>query len=356
MSVPAVGAVVTTYKRGLEYLPAVLESIEAQSFTDHETTVAVDGADPATLDYLEREWPRVRVVSSPEPVGFAGIVRAGIDASPGRYVAVMNDDVELEADWLRTLVEALEADPGLGFATGKTLLYEQRAVINEAWQIAYTCGRFEPVGLLEPDEGQYDSPRATAIASASASVYRRAAMDEAGGFDPDYFLYCEDADLCLRMVLCGYRGAYLPQARAYHAWAASTGRVSDSARYYGVRNSLLTLLKDFPAPLLLASLPKILWYQVHHHLHLARTGGWAGTLRRAWSDVLRQAPATLRKRRAVMRRRRIGSREFRALLRTAYPVASGLTPREIGRWLQHRLLSPLVKLKRAWIERRTRGT
>src|ERR671911_1377463 len=63
-NVPAVGAVVTTYKRGLEYLPAVLESIEAQSFTDHETTVAVDGADQATVDYLEREWPRVRVVST----------------------------------------------------------------------------------------------------------------------------------------------------------------------------------------------------------------------------------------------------------------------------------------------------
>ena len=57
-----------------------------------------------------------------------------------------------------------------------------------------------------------------------------------------------------------------------------------------------------------------------------------------------------------MRRRKIESREFLALVSTAYPVATGLTPGEIGRWLQHRILSPLVKLKRAWIERRTRGT
>ena len=59
-------------------------------------------------------------------------------------------------------------------------------------------------------------------------------------------MYCEDADLCLRMVLLGYRGLYVPEARAYHAWAATTGRGSAASRFYSVRNTLTTLLKDMP--------------------------------------------------------------------------------------------------------------
>jgi GT2 family glycosyltransferase len=350
-SAPAVGVVVTTYERGLDYLPAALASIAAQTFSDQRTTVAVDGGDPATLRYLEEEWPQVNVVSTAEPAGFAGIVRAGIDASEGRYVAVMNDDVELEPDWLRTLVGALEADPKLGFATGKTLLYHERDLVNETWQVVYTCGRFEAVGLLERDAGQYDEPRATAVATGAASLYRREALELAGGFDPDYFLYCEDADLCLRMGLRGYRGLYLPDARAYHAWAASTGRTSDAARYFGARNSLTTLLKDFPAPVLLTSLPKILLYQVHT-LNVARGVGSGPVVLRAWRDFLRRMPATLRKRRAVMRERAIGAREFRGLVDATYPVPTGLTPHEVWRWLQHRIMSPLVRLRRAWVRRR----
>lgn len=338
-----VGAVVTTYKRGLEYLPGVLASLERQSARAGEVTVAVDGADAATIAYLEREWPAVRVVSTPEPRGFAGIAQLGIEATRGRHVAIMNDDIELERDWLERLVGELDQDPGLGFATGKTLLYDQRDLINETTQVAYTCGRFEPRGLLEKDVGQFDRPEGTTIASASASVYRRDAIEAAGGFDPDYFLYCEDADLCLRMILSGYRGLYIPEARAYHAWAASTGRTSSAARYYGVRNSLTTLVKDFPATVLLTSLPKIVLYQVHV-LNLARAERSVPLLRRAWADFLRQLPATLRKRRALMRGRRIGAREFRAFVNAAYPVPTGLTPRQLGRWFKHRVAGPLLRV------------
>ena len=69
---------------------------------------------------------------------------------------MVNDDVELEPRWLELLVGELERDPRLGFVTGKTLLYDDRELINETKQDLYTCGRFVPCGLLERDEGQWD--------------------------------------------------------------------------------------------------------------------------------------------------------------------------------------------------------
>jgi GT2 family glycosyltransferase len=180
------------------------------------------------------------------------------------------------------------------------------------------------------------------MVSASTCVYRREAFEAAGGFDQDYFTYCEDADLCLRMDLLGWRGLYVPEARAYHAWGASTGRASDSARFYSIRNGLTTLLKDMPLGLLLRSLPKIMLYQ-SYILSSGRGDGYGSTVLRAWGSFLRNVPATLRKRRAVMGRRAIGSREFGGMLLFEYPVETRLHPRRLSRAFRHRIVGPLLR-------------
>jgi hypothetical protein len=319
---PKVGAVVMTTANGMEYLPALLSSISRQSHEGGETTVVVDGAAPAVLEYLASEWPEVRRVPIPVAGGFARAADQGVRSSRGEYVAVLNDDLELEPKWLELLVAELDQDARVGFATGKTLLYDRRDVINEANQDLHTCGRFVPRGLLEKDVGQYDESGPTTIASASASLYRRRAVEEAGGFDPDYRFYCEDADLCLRMILAGYSGRYVPDARAYHAWAPTLGRSSDSAAILGQRNTLITIAKDFPGPLLARSLPKILRYQARI-LKEQRRSGKARVSLRAWAGFARELPRTLRKRRRVMRERSISSAEFGSFLISDYPRLPG---------------------------------
>ena len=333
---------ITTYTRGLEYLPVLLGSLAEQTYEDHVITVVVDGGDPDVLAYLEREWPDVEVVATPEPRGYAGVAALGVASTGGRYIAMLNDDVELEPRWLESLVDELERNPRLGFVTGKTLLYDDREVINETKQDLYTCGRFIPCGLLERDEGQWETRLPAAMVSASTCVYRREAVEAAGGFAEDYFLYCEDADLCLRMVLLGYGGLYEPGARAYHAWAASTGRSSDEAHFYSVRNGLTTLLKDMPLALLLRSLPKIVLYQ-SYILSASRADGHPRTVTRAWRSFLKTVPSTLRKRRRVMRRRAISSGDFEAVLLTDYPVPTKLSREWLAGWLRRRITGPVKR-------------
>ena len=144
--------------------------------------------------------------------GFSAAVNRGIAAGPGPYVALLNTDIELSPDWLELLVGELDRDPRLGFATGKVMRHDDRGVIEQAGHDFFTCGRFEPRGLDERDEGQYDERRATPIVTAAAALYRREALEAAGGFDEDYFLYCEDGDVCLRMLLLRLLGPLRPRA------------------------------------------------------------------------------------------------------------------------------------------------
>ena len=82
--------------------------------------------------------------------------------------------------------------------------------------------------------------------SGSAALYRRAMLEEIGGFDDDFFLYCEDTDLGLRARWAGWKCLYVPEAVVEHHYSHSAGRASPVKAYYVERNRLFVLVKNFP--------------------------------------------------------------------------------------------------------------
>jgi GT2 family glycosyltransferase len=315
-----------TPRDGLVYLEMVLSTLDEQTFRDFDVTVVDNGSTDGSVSHLREHRPEVRVVALPENAGFSAAINRGVEASGGEYVALLNTDVELSPNWLEELVAALDGDPGLGFATGKVMRHAERDVFEQVGLELYTCGRFWPRGLDERDVGQYDDPGAVAIVTAAAALYRREAMDRAGGFDESYFLYCEDADVCLRMLLLGYRGRYLPGAAAFHVRGGTVARQSETTRFYLTRNALITLFKDVPASVLVRSLPKLALYQLHLWRE-ARGDGGGPTVRRAFGSFVRTLPATLRKRREIQGRRAVPAAELGSALVSEYPLPLPLVGR-----------------------------
>jgi GT2 family glycosyltransferase len=312
-----------TPRDGLVCLELVLSSLERQTFRDFDVTVVDDASTDSSVRYLETSWPQVRVVALEQNSGFPSVVNRGIAASGGEHIALINNDVELSPDWLEELVGELDRDAAIGFVTGKILSYADRDVIEQVGQDYYTCGRFTPRGLDERDAGQYEERRLIPIATAAASIYRRASVEQAGGFDEDYFLYCEDSDLCLRMLMAGFRGVYFPGTRAYHVRGATTGALPELVQFHLYRNGLITLVKDLPGPTLRRSLPKIVLYEAHQ-LRVASANGYGRVFLRAYRSFFKMLPGTLRKRRWVQGQRAISVEAFEEFLLTEYPLPSRL--------------------------------
>ena len=114
-----------------------------------------------------------------------------------------------------------------------------------------------------PDYGQEEEVLAP---SGSAALYRRAMLDEIGGFDEDFFLYCEDTDLGLRARWAGWRCLYAPDAVVDHHYSHTAGRATPLKAFYVERNRLFLLVKNFPPRLLLiaplAALARYGWHVV----------------------------------------------------------------------------------------------
>src|SRR4051795_10702908 len=312
-----------TPRDGLTFLDMVRDTLAEQSFRDFEVIVVDNGSTDGSVARLRERWPDATVVDLGENLGFSAAVNRGIAAGRGPYVALLNTDIELSPDWLELLVAELDRDPKLGFVTGKIMRHDDRGVIEQAGHDFFTCGRFEPRGLDERDEGQYDERRPTPGVTPAAALYRRDALQAVDGFDEDYFLYCEDGDACLRMLLAGYSGLYVPDPKAFHVRGGTVGPASDLPRFFLVRNALITLLKDLPASVLLRSIPKIALYH-WGQLTAARRDGYARRVLQAYGSFLRMAPGTLRKRRAIQRGRALAPAPFAGRLRTDYPFPTRL--------------------------------
>lgn len=293
-----------------------------------------NGSADGSLELLRREFPEVVVVGFPENRGFSVAINAGIAASRGEYLVALNNDTESDPHWLEELVRTLDSRPDIGFCASKILDFTERSVIDSFGDGYTRTGFAFKVGVMQVDDGRFDSPLEVFSACAAASIYRRAMIDDIGLFDEDFFFYMEDVDLGIRARLAGYRCLAVPSARVYHIGAASTGGgPTEFSVHMTTKNLLNVMLKNLPISLLAAMLPLSLAAQafwVARALFLPSGAQLRPNLRGYWRGLaaaVQQAPTMLRKRRDVQRRRRITARELVALIRNSERQRSSVARR-----------------------------
>lgn len=282
---------------GAHLLQGCLDSLRCQSFQDFSIVVVDNGSDDGSLELLNACYPDVHLMILKKNRGFAKAVNMALNRVHSRYFVLLNNDVELPPDWLVNLVNALESHSEAGSATSKMLEYAHPDIIDRAGD-SYTragAGFLRGRGMAS---GQLDTAGWVFGACGGASIYRRAMIDEIGGFDPDFFLIYEDVDLSFRGQLRGYKCFYEPRAVAYHKVSRSIGYDSGVSVYYGHRNLEWVYLKNMPKGLWLKTFAPHLVYNILSLLFFAYKG-LAIPYIHAKRDALRARHKMLEKRRLI---------------------------------------------------------
>ena len=316
---------------GAEWLSIALRTLARQTHPALDLVV-IDNA--STDDSAAILYDRVaddRVVRLDRRVGFgaAVAVAARHEAAAGAdALLLLHDDLALPPDAIATLADALLADPLLSAVGPKLREWAEEPVLQEVGMTIDRLGRAE--ALLDPgerDQGQHDQRHDVLYVSTAGMLVRREALQAVGGFDERYPAFRDDLDLCWRLWLAGGRVAVVPAAVGYHVAAASRYvrlRRRDrpwELRYLAERHTLATLLKCYGAGRLVGLLPVLAL------LALAKMVGFVLTRRlrsawavgRAWLWNAAQAPATLRRRRAVQAGRARSDGELARLFAPGLP-------------------------------------
>ena len=253
-----------------ECLPALLASDYP---AERVKTIVVDnGSADGTATWLARTHPTVEVVAQAENVGFArgtnlGVARAGA----ARVLVFLNNDVRVEATWLRELVGPI-ARGECASASGKMLSWDGKR-IDHAGGGSNFHGIAIGHGYREHPGPQFDFARRSLFACGGAMAVDAAAYAAVGGLDDEYFAYYEDLDLGWRLWVAGHEVHYVPAAVCYHQHS-STSRsfLPEQIRLLQARNPLLTCFKNYGDDSLERVLPALMALAARRAWILGRLG------------------------------------------------------------------------------------
>lgn len=234
-----------------------LEKLEEGSFK--LCVVVVDNNSTENFDLKEEDFKNLnlKIIRLQENLGFSGGHNKGISyaiINGADYVLILNNDVLLDKNLIKELLEPLERDKSIGITVPKIYFakgfefHKDRYSSSELGKVIwYAGGEMDWRNLIgfhrgvdEVDGGQYDESSETNFATGCCMMVKKEVFEKVGLFNEKYFLYYEDSDLSIRVRKAGFKIIFIPTAVIWHENAGSTGGSGSKLQdYYISRNRLL---------------------------------------------------------------------------------------------------------------------
>ena len=275
LAAPAVDLVVATYNQPA-LLAACIRSLKAMPFRDYTLIVVDDGSTESVENVVAAHHPGAIVLRSKRNGGLVRAINRGIRRGTAALVGLLNDDTEVDPNWLGELVDAARQYPDAASFASKITLFPDGKRLHSAGDGFGQWGMPFNRGVWLDDVGQYDVVEPVFGACAGAALYRRSALGRVAApsgdvFEPSLYMYLEDVDLNWRLQRAGYECRYIPSARVRHHLSATGG--GTLASYYVSRNIWHVLLNSTPPGFVRTNARSIITHHFGRNLrHLQHCG------------------------------------------------------------------------------------
>ncbi len=242
-------------KKWLEkFLPNVVEHSQNAEFY-----VIDNGSTDDSNDFLQTNFPSVKIIKNDKNYGFAGGYNEGLKKIDAEIYCLLNSDVEVTENWTQPILELFSSDENITAIQPKVLSYNQKTHFEFAGaaggfidNLGYPYCRGRVFDKLEVDKGQYDDETEIFWASGCAMFIRSEDFWNQNGFDERFFAHQEEIDLCWRLINSGKKIYYTGKSTVYHVGGGTLSKQSPQKTYLNFRNNLSMMLKNLP-------FPKLLW-------------------------------------------------------------------------------------------------
>ena len=224
---------------------ACIASVYRETGSDCEIIVVDNASTDGSARAIHRvfppdRYPDLRLYELEQNIGFAAANNLAATEARGEYVLLLNPDTVVLDRALDRLVRFADGHPEYGIYGGSTVFADGSRNPTAGWMkptlwsmfcVALGLAKLFPrTRLFNPESlawWSWDAPRRVDIVTGCLLMMRREEWRRLGGFDPQYFMYGEDADLCLRAAKVGLQPVLVPEARIVHHGGASEPLRSD---------------------------------------------------------------------------------------------------------------------------------
>ncbi|HEV2852082.1 MAG TPA: glycosyltransferase family 2 protein [Thermoanaerobaculia bacterium] len=246
-----------------EHLRACLESLRSEGM--HEVVVADTGSADGSAEMVRRDFPEVTLLADGENPGFGAAANRAVSLCTSPFVLLLNADTRVSPGALGALAGYLARHPRAAVAGPR--------LVNPDGTLQVSC--FPYIGTLHLmvektplgrwlarvpalrdrwllSHSPHDRPRVVPWVLGAALAIRREAFEEIGGFDPAFFMYSEEIDLCYRLSAAGWEVHFAPVTAVTHVGGASTGQRRPEMAVRRVASSKLFYRRHYSRPRVLA--------------------------------------------------------------------------------------------------------
>jgi GT2 family glycosyltransferase len=302
---------------GKAFLQRCLDGVLSQTYPSVEVCVLDNASEDGTTDFVTKNFPSVNLISSRVNLGFGGGHNAVIRQTQSSFVLVLNQDAFLAPTFLEELMAAMRDHQDVGIAGGKLYSLRKAEPNTEAPDVIYMTWldiekkrRQVCYSQWQEDKGQVAIRTFAFAIDGAAMLLRRKMLGEiqieGEYYDEDFFAGKEDLDISWRAQLCGWKCLYVPSAVGHHLRTFTPkdrrSEISGVLRAGSIRNRYLLMLKNDLFRHFIRHLPHIVVYdlKILAYILLYERSSLEG-----YAQALRLVPKALRKRRAIMGRKKV---------------------------------------------------
>jgi hypothetical protein len=240
--------VITLNWNGKKWLNDCLSSVLAMDYPNFEVAVVDNGSTDGSVEFIRERFPEAHVLETGRNLGYAKGFNVGLEyaaAQGAEYFLIMNNDTVIDRRALSALVDTSLTCDRAGFVTGKIYFYHHPDTFQ-------TVGKEEDsirlsghhIGTGEKDTGQFETVKEHLFLDDVMTLVDRKMYDELGGYDPQYFLQCEEIDWQVRAKKKGWKFYYTPKAKLWHRVSMSMGSSGNAiGRYFDTRSQMVVMAR-----------------------------------------------------------------------------------------------------------------
>lgn len=248
---PQVDVVILNHN-GKKFLPGCIDSLLKGDYPNQQIYLLDNASTDDDVAFVKSHYPMVKIIANTENNGYCAAYNLAFSRCTGKYLVCLNNDVEVEQDWLTHLVDLAETDEQIAAIQPKLVSFFNPKEFEYA---GASGGMMDVYGFpflrgrifteIEQDEGQYDDVIEVFWTTGAAMFLRKSALEVSGNLDEAIVHHMDEIDLCWRLHMAGFRLLVQPASVVRHIGGATIQTQSFKKTYWNHRNSLYIMMKNY---------------------------------------------------------------------------------------------------------------
>ncbi len=313
-------AIIALNYNGKKFLDGCFSSLKKLDYPGFEVIMVDDCSTDDSVAYTQKKYPWVKILQNTKNMGACVSFNRAVKETKAPLIVKIDNDVIVDKNWLKEMVATIESDAQIGVVGSKILNYDGKSIQEYGSNIDKTG---YPMSYLYLESASQNLPKIMEVfyVSGCSMLFRKKVFEEVGMFDEKFYIYKDDLDLCWRMKLYGYKTVTNFNSVLCHLSGVTQGgatvlektikySTTPRKRYFGEKNTLRMLLKNYSAKSLLLVLPfyfLIIFAEVAYLTFKHQFKMYPVFLQVFWWNIL-NLPDTVKERRRIQRARKVPDR------------------------------------------------